>query len=256
MPDSAPTSAKTLIAHLERQVLPRVSSFLDRIKASQREREQERLIREQQDSAFQQSAMKDRERIEAKIALERKEAEARRRDEEIRRREFESRAKALEESNARKQTRMHWRRWARRTLTIPDLTEPKDGLRIAVRLPTEGRVIRHFPSNATLTALYTYVDTQLIPHEYTQEEDPRTPPIESATTGEDLIEEQLQVSPEDWWGFKLVLAFPRREIKWQPRTRLSDVEALKGGGQVVVEMSQATTGVAIDEDGYSTDESD
>ena len=78
---------------------------------------------------------------------------------------------------------------------------------------------------------------------------------------------------EDWWGFKLVLSYPRREIVWGSAKKLGDVEGLKGGAQLIVELVEnvkATNGkgkekarrsednekVDDEYDGYDTEESE
>jgi len=141
---------------------------------------------------------------------------------------------------------MEWRRWARRALVGPEVDSREDGaLRIAVTLPRAGRVVRRFGKEATLTALFVYVESQMIPGELEMELDPVEPPSgnhagDCVGAGEQLIESEVgkQGAPENWWGFKLVLAYPRREIKWEPGKLLREIEGLKGGGgQVVVEMA-------------------
>lgn len=57
---TTPTSAPTLVAHLEQRLLPRVQPLLGRIAAAaQCEREHERHLRDEQDRAFQDTARRD-----------------------------------------------------------------------------------------------------------------------------------------------------------------------------------------------------
>ena len=136
---------------------------------------------------------------------------------------------------------MVWRRWTRRALTPPDVEKTsKDVVRIAFRLPGDRQSRRQFPSTATLTSLYAFVDAQLIPADLSPEGDPLTPPGRAATddslhTLDEHITTQSQ-STDDWWGFKLVFAYPREEIRWEAGRKLSDMSVLKGGGQIMVEM--------------------
>jgi FAS-associated factor 2 len=263
VPASAPTSAQTLIEHLQGQVLPRVTPFLERIRSAQRERDRDRHLREEQDRAFQDSARRDKERIEAKMTAEKAEKEARRRADEQAQMEDQRRAREAEATLKRETVRMDWRRWARRALVAPDVIGCQDTVRIAIRLPTDKRVIRHLSPTSTLTTLYAYVDSLLIPPHFAREDDPAISP-EGNASGEAGMEQQILLShnaAEEWWGFKLVLAYPRREIVWKAGTQLGDVESLKGGGQVAVEMLgrrriSSSHASAVDEDGYSTEDSD
>ena len=72
-------------------------------------------------------------------------------------------------------------------------------------------------------------------------------------------------SGENWWGFKLVTSYPRREIVWESGKRISDIEGLKAGGQIIIEMVDPfftskgkgkARDVGSDDDGYVTEESD
>ena len=137
---------------------------------------------------------------------------------------------------------MEWRRWIRRALVM---REPRPGeavrgktMRVGVRMPDGRRVVRFFGEGDPLSALYAYVDSLFIPPEFIQDADPPTPP-EGALTGEAALVGAMKKSgraPEKWWGFKLVLAYPRREIPWEADKKIGEVDALKGGGQVVVEL--------------------
>jgi FAS-associated factor 2 len=187
--------------------------------------------------------------MEAKVAMERQEAEERRMREEEIRMEEERRAREIEECRTQKIVRMNWRRWARRALILPDLKNSKQSLRITIRL-RDGLVIHNFSTAATLTTLYAFVDGHLIPRELDPADDPYTSPDGLASGEEDI--EHLIVSrspPDEWWGFRLVLAYPRREIKWEPGVKLCDIDQLKGGGQVVVEMVEGA--VTQEEDAVS-----
>jgi FAS-associated factor 2 len=193
------------------------------------------------------------------------------RAEELRRKEVEERAEAeriareADEQEQRELLRMEWRKWARRSLILPDANT---GLRMAIRLPGDKRVVRRFPPSATLTALFTFVDVYLIPSHFNSSDDPECPPSGSIT-GEKAIEHQISSSDstaDSWWGFKLMLVYPRQEIKWEAHTMLSDVDSLKDGGQVVVEMIAGSRRGSTDrrrsgeaargdsDDGYSSEE--
>lgn len=246
-PLTAPTSASTLTSHLTSQLLPRVLPFLERIRTTARERERDRMLREEQDRAFRDSARRDRERIQEKMEEERRKVEEGRRREEEERQEKERLESERLEAKRKEAVKMEWRRWSRRTLVKPETRGATGTIRLAIRLPGgDGRTIRQFSPDDTLTSLYIYVDSQLIPSNLSPSSDPATPPS-GTLTGEAAIESQIhspQLETEDtrkaaadaWWDFKLVLAYPRRELAWAPHTTLGSIDGLKGGTQIVVEM--------------------
>ncbi|KAG6875666.1 hypothetical protein C0992_002898 [Termitomyces sp. T32_za158] len=252
-PPTGPTSASTLSAHLTTQLLPRVTPFLTRIQAQNAAREHDRVLRSEQDAAFRATAARDRARIESKMAAEREAAER------VRAQEAEA---ELERQNQLalerlKQTRLSWRRFIRRTLSSSSLPPKSGGLRIAIRLPAGGRTIHTFAPTQSLTSLYAFVDAQLVPSSLSPSEDPTTSPAGDAcdtVSLETSLEKQLSSTPQ-WWGFQLVSAYPRMEIPWRPGTRLGDIEALKGGSQLVVEMVGGVREslVANGNDGYETE---
>ena len=87
----------------------------------------------------------------------------------------EERKKAIEEREKREQARLLWYRYARRNLLSPENKPGKGSLRIGVRLPN-GLKIRHFSESDSVTSLYVFVASQLIPKEYPVSEDPESPP--------------------------------------------------------------------------------
>jgi len=262
-PGTGPTSAQAILDHLDRQLLPRVQPHLERLQNEQREREQERQLREEQDRAFQQAAKRDKERIEAKIATGRAEAEARWKADEEARAAAAKKEKEVAEAKRKEQLRMNWRRWTRRNVVSP-LVGAGGNLRFAIRLATGARLVQSFASTASLTSLYAYVDAQLVPSHFSPEDDPSIVP-EGSETGEKAIEDKIQdTGGTEWWGFRLVTVYPRMEIPWERDVQLGDLAVLKGGGQIVVEMSgdsrssierstSAKDGVDDDSDGYKTE---
>ncbi|KAI0073854.1 hypothetical protein K474DRAFT_1666141 [Panus rudis PR-1116 ss-1] len=285
---SAPTSAETLVTHLKESLLPRVQPFLTRVREQvaerenirtmeQAQRERERALRAEQDRAFQESQRRDKERIEARIAEEKRLAEEKRRTQEREMREkleAERREKERQEWEAK---RMVWRRWGRRHLLPreprPGVVEPARGktIRVGVRMPDGKRGVRFFGEGDSLTALYAFVDTLFIPSgpEFSSDLDPVSPPDGAPSGEEGLVKtmEDLGRTGEDWWGFKLLSSYPRREIQWEPSKRIGDVDGLKGGGQLVVELVDADakraekgkgkatveTQNGDDDDGYKTE---
>lgn len=155
---------------------------------------------------------------------------------------------------------MNWRRWARKT--VVGLTAAVGGnLRIAVRLATGHRLVQSFAPTTSLTALYAFVDSQLIPSQFGPQDDPVTPP-EGGEVGEKAIESQIGAcgGAVEWWGFQLATAYPRSEIPWKGGVQLGELAVLKGGGQIVVEMLgsprnsvERGAGGEDDDDDYKTE---
>ncbi|KAH6904324.1 hypothetical protein BKA70DRAFT_1297914 [Coprinopsis sp. MPI-PUGE-AT-0042] len=256
---SAPTSASTLTQHLETQVIPRVTSYLDRLRAQQRERERDRELREEQDRAFRDAARRDTERIQRKMEEDRVRANEARQREEERNREEERARKEEEERKKREEIRMDWRRWTRRGLKAKEEQQKEVGkLRVAMRLPSGERVIKQFAAKDTLTTLYASVDANLIPTSYKPEADPEDPPQGSGSDVEHVLERTVlkkhaSTAMQEYWGFKIASAFPRG-------VELGSIQELKGGGQVVVEwVGRAKVVVGKeqeDEEGYETESSE
>lgn len=232
------------------------------------------MLRAEQDRAFRDSANRDKERIERKMEEEKRDREAKRAAEEEERRERERWEWETLQRQNREEVRMGWRRWVRRGLKGGE----GKGLRIAIRFPAGSRVVHQFAPDATLTTLYAFVDTRLIPPNLGEAEDPEVSPAgdmvgHSGAQGlERAIEKEVlkATTPAEWWGFQVVLAYPREEIAWKAGASacLADLSALRGGGQVVVEMLIGAGGrrsgehegqrVVADEDddGYSTEDSE
>ncbi|KAI0056155.1 hypothetical protein BV25DRAFT_1903364 [Artomyces pyxidatus] len=249
-PASGPTSTATLTDHITHQLLPRVSPFLGRIRAAARERELERALREEQDRAFRDSERRDREKVARRLEEEKRAEDEKRAEEQ--------RLKAIEEARIMKEERKaKWRREARSALVGVEATGPH-ALRMGVRMPDGQRLVRMFERHDRVTALYCLVDTHLNPSESKEVVQ------EDAQSGEDALRDLMQQSgesTEEWWGFKLFLAYPRKEVAWTSGTTLSEVDGLEKGGQVLVEMISA--GRKSEElpsgdgsDGYDTEESE
>jgi FAS-associated factor 2 len=196
-------NAETLVTHIADTILPRMTPFLSRLQAQSRARETDRLLRVEQDIAFHASERADAERILLRRA---EEGERVAREDAARRSELER--KRQEEK------KREWRRWAQSQLG----DEPSSGVRIGVKLPDGRRAIRRFSENDSLEALYMFVDGQLYPYD------------------EDVSREVS--APLDYaheWEFKLAVAFPRTEVPCLPGRKVGDVQALKGGANLVVE---------------------
>ena len=192
------------------------------------------------------------------MAEERMATQDKKRVEEAERLAEEARLKQTEEDARQNVIRMDWRRWARRTLIQPEPVDSKAAIRIALRLPGgDGRSIRHFSPEDSLTALYAYVDSQFIPLGFDFSDDPQIPP-QGFVANDAGIEHQVRsLGADNWWGFKLVLAYPRRELAWQANTNLGSVDGLQGGAQIVVEKVghrvSSSRGPSPADDDYDTE---
>ena len=248
-----PTSPFALCNHLTNSLLPRIKPFLDRLRSAREEQLSQRRLREEQDAAFALSAQRDRERIEAKKAEEQKKIEEIEMQERKRSEEEAAKQKLFEEKQAKEANRLHWYRYARSSLLLPEPGKSKEVIRIGVRLPDGRLQVRFFNPSDTLTSLYVFAASQLIPKELPLSEDPRSPPS-GFLPGEAGV-------TDDSWSFKLALAYPRQEVPWAFQTPLSTLEGLKGGAQLVVESLPGHTlipgssqTVHEDSDGYDTEE--
>ena len=256
IPSTGPTSAQTLVDHIERQLLPRVTPFLNRLISSHREREHDRHLREEQDRAFQMAAQRDKERIESKMAEEKAAIEAKRLAEEETRLASQRRAREVEIVRVKEKERMDWRRWTRRAIVSNPFETTQGSLRIAIRLPAGGRVIHQFSPSSTLTSLYGFVDSQLIPDQYSASDDPISLPQQRGV-GEQALEDHIGRAKDEYWGFNVVLAYPRMKIPWKAGVKLLDIDQLKGGGQVVVEfINDRLRDKDEEDDGYHTEDSE
>lgn len=292
---SAPTSASVLTVQLIDSVLPRVQPYIQRVRTQATEkaqqkavehdrRERERALRAEQDRAFEESKRRDKERILQSIEQDRRKSEeARRVADDAARAEVEREEAEVQRAHW-EEKRMEWRRWARRGLVPreprPGNAEPSRGktVRIGVRMPDGKRGVRFFGEGDSVTAVFAFVDTMFIPDgvAFSSDLDPKSPPG-GVAAGEEGLVQAMQGSGkvgEKWWGFKLALSYPRHEIQWEAGKKLGDVEGLKAGGQLIVEIvdtKNATssngkgkeraqtaeeTEVGDEYDGYDTEESE
>ncbi|EAT90702.1 hypothetical protein HBH56_190000 [Parastagonospora nodorum] len=120
---------------------------LNRVRAQRQEQQATRNIRQQQDSAYERSLATDRERARKK----KEEAERKAREEK------EALAKqAAEEKYAANLAQ--WRKWRAASIPPEPPADTKDVVRIAVKLPSEERVVRKFSSDAHIEELYAFVE--------------------------------------------------------------------------------------------------
>lgn len=212
--------------------MPRVTPLLTRLRTERWERAQERKLREEQDRAFAEAAARDKERVLKRQAEERAAAEV------VRKAEVEKNAR-----EARKANVAAWRRFARRTLVVP---EPKTGgIRIGLRMPDGKRVVRMFDPKHSTVDVYTFVETLFIASSDDPSSDPSALPPGYAKEGS-----------EHEWTFGLVTSFPRKEIPPSKRVALEDVSELKGGANLALEIKESVNGVDVDSDDEDASDDD
>ncbi|KAI0317540.1 hypothetical protein OF83DRAFT_1171889 [Amylostereum chailletii] len=232
------TSARALKDHISTSLLPRVSPTLERLRNQQRERALERSLREEQDKRFEESARRDREKAEM-IAMEELNRQTLAREREEAARLAEMRVEELAQAKA------VWRR-ARRSEHIPR-TPSKGGVRVGIRMPDGSRAVATCAPDESVFALYCVVDAHLHPADSAEED--------YADVEELLARHAL--SADEWWGFKLFSAYPRKEIPFSA-TRTIAEEGVDGS--LVVEMVGSTSGrgspqeAANGDDGYETED--
>lgn len=224
-----PTSPRALVEHIANTLLPRALPLLERLRAQHEHHLEQRRIVEAQNTAYELAAQRDTERIQAKMAEERRQKEEIEMQELKLAQEERERQRRAEEKAARDNNRLHWYRYARKTLLAPEtkVASPKDTIRLGVRFADGKRVIRQFTPSDDLTTLYVFVASHLIPKNLPESEDPSSPPAG--------YEPGVAGITDDYWSFKLATSYPRQEIPWQSHVPLSSVQALHGGAQLVVE---------------------
>jgi len=171
-------------------------------------RQQERELRAEQDRAFAEAERRDREKM------------LKRREEELRaEREAEERRRAEEEKRIGVKWKEQWRREFKATLPPEAGPEIKNRIRVGLRLPDGQRMVRFFNPTEPLEALYTWADTGF------------------ASTPQNEVEVvTLPAGYEPDFDFTLASAFPREAVPLVEGMTLGEVGALKGGGNLVVDM--------------------
>lgn len=122
------------------------SEKLAAVRAQRSAQNFERTLREEQDSAYEQSLARDRER-----ARQRKESEVAAAAEEKRKKDEEEAAAKIAEN------RKHWKQW--RVQTIKPEPEPGANIvRVALRMPEGARITRRFEADSEIEELYAFVE--------------------------------------------------------------------------------------------------
>ena len=134
------------LAKLQAAVSQHTAS-LERARAARAEQEASRILREEQNSAYERSLAQDRERTRL-----RKDAEAAKARADLQVKE------KLQAQERKAQELLQWRRW--RAQFIADEPPPNlhDVIRISARMPSGDRIVRRFRPESNMEALYAFVD--------------------------------------------------------------------------------------------------
>jgi FAS-associated factor 2 len=212
------TTSQHLTTHITDTLIPRVNSFLERLKAEERSRHHDRLERAESERRAEASAAADSARIAKK-----------REEERMRKREEEERTRQLIQKQTLEMRRRRFWYGCRESLPA----EPKAGsagvIRITLRTPAGQRVLRNFTKGDSQDDLFRWCSSTLVPTD--------SPPQISSDEPYDPRMEG--------WGFKLATSYPRVALSWQdwPTTISTIAEgALKDGGMIVMELDSGNSG--------------
>lgn len=186
------------------QLIETFGPTLVSLRADRAEQTFSRVIRAEQDSAYEVSLRKDREaaRRERIAQLEKKAAE-------------EAAAKRLTD-------RIRWRRWNAAHIPPEPKSDVKNVSRISFRMPLGSRCVRKFASHAPIKEVYMWVDLQL----HSEDDSSMLIPGDS---------EGLPINYEHTYDFTLAVPMPRRVLT-ASEERLDEHKELFPSGSLVVEM--------------------
>lgn len=210
---TGPTPPAQYIAKLK-AAMAQHTEPLNRVRNQRAEQQATRNIRQQQDSAYERSLALDRERAR------KKKEEAERLQKEAREAEERERAAQLYAQNL-----AQWRKWRAASIPAEPTPQDKDVVRIAVKLPTEERVVRKFRADAHIEELYAFVECHDI-----------------LTSGEDAAEIEEPQNFTHEYKFQLVSPMPR------------EVYGLEAGGTIKERIGRSGNLIVERTDGDDEDE--
>lgn len=208
-----PMTASRYLAGI-RTAIGKYTPDLEGLRAERLVQETARNLRSEQDSAYERSLAKDRERARQKREAEKAAAEAEKR--------------ALEEAEQaaeRERKRQMWRKWRTTTIASEPPASEKDVVRLAVKMPEAsgaGRVIRRFAGSTTVEELYAFVECYDL--------------LQKPSDESELDEKFGESGPEDYehvYGFRLASLMPREVF--EPSKERTLREAIGKTGNLIVE---------------------
>jgi FAS-associated factor 2 len=177
--------AGTYIAKIRAEITTHEEQ-LSAVRAARSAQNFERRMREEQDSAYERSLAQDRERARVKREVEAKAAaEEKRKLEEM---------AAAHDLRAKK---TDWRIWRAGKLNPEPGPDDKDVVKIALKTPHGGRLIRRFRASDSIEELYAFVDS----YDYNRER----PSVEAHNWGN----VEKPDGYEHKFDFRLVQTLPR-----------------------------------------------
>ncbi|GAA5917883.1 hypothetical protein JCM6882_003754, partial [Rhodosporidiobolus microsporus] len=192
---NGPLTAPIVHTHLTASVLPKAKPFLQRLKAQDLHRAQERAEREASERRVAENAKRDEERV---LAVRRREAERRKEEE----RKVEEAERARREEGEKERERGRARRWRcakRRELEQRGEGGGEGSVRMVVRLGDGTRVMRTFAGADGTEEVYGWVECEL-----SSKEDAAL-----ALQGAAGEEEEREDGYDQRFHFRLATAFPR-----------------------------------------------
>jgi FAS-associated factor 2 len=179
-----------VLNHFTTSVLPKAKVFLNRLKAQDLTRAQERLDREANERKLAENVRKDEERV---LAVRRREAE-RVKEEQRRAEEAERVALEMAEKERLAGQARRWRSWKRGELRRRGEGTGDGAVRMVVRLGDGRRVMRTFSGGKRTEELYGWVECELSAKEDGEEQG---------------TEDEPPAGYEQRFHFRLATAFPR-----------------------------------------------
>lgn len=144
-----PMAADDYLGELQ-AAMEKYGGDMDGIRAERTAQEFARSIRDQQDSAYERSLAKDKER-----AREKREAAIAAQEEEKRRKQEAEDAELLEKR------RQEWKHWRAVQIRPEPASTDRSVVRLAVKMPESlgaERIVRRFPADAPMEELYAFVE--------------------------------------------------------------------------------------------------
>ncbi|KAI1101424.1 hypothetical protein F4804DRAFT_10766 [Jackrogersella minutella] len=215
-----PMSSSTYLAEIQ-TAINKYSPDIAGVRAERTAHEVARNLRTEQDSAYERSLARDRERVR-----QRKEAEAAALLAEKKARE------AAEAAELRARHREQWRRWRATTISAePDASaDPKDVVRLALKMPDDsavsaGRIVRKFSAASTVEELYAFVEC------YDLLANPDEEVVREKETGE--TDRERPDGYDHKYKFRIVSPLPR--VVYAPDETATLGETVGRSGNLIVE---------------------
>ncbi|KAL0937887.1 UBX domain-containing protein [Colletotrichum truncatum] len=206
---AGPMPASTYLSEAQ-AAINKYAADLAGVRAERTAQEVARNLRNEQDSAYERSLAKDRERARQRREAEKAAAEAARKAEE----EAEAAAKLAGQ-------RENWRRWRATTIEDEPPASSKDIVRIALKMPEStgaGRIVRRFRSDTTIEALYAFVECY------------------DLLAASDNLKEKGTIQPEGYehqYQFRIASIMPR--IIYEPSKEETMGQKIGRSGNLIVE---------------------